>query len=177
MTNPNAPLPESAQDMEQTPYLVYLAIPVEGFDPVDAAANWLNQVVLQGLANADLMAMDLEDQSLWVVHPDDTYEEYTDPVVEAIDMANEDEVYAAVAERLARHGLDLDTVVQRGIVDVELPEPEQPIQRGDAKENPMIATLGAPVTGPCVRCKEEAVLNKDGLCPECLVDMEGVTSS
>lgn len=172
MTNPNAPLPESAADMEKTPYLVYLAIPVEGYDPVDAAARWLNEVVLQGLTSMDLMAMDLEDQSLWVVHPDETYDEYTDPVVEDIDMANEDAVYAAVAERLARDGINLDEIVARGIVDVELPDftpPEEGKKKGKKKK-------GAPVTGPCVRCKEENVLNEDGLCPECVVDLEGASA-
>jgi len=149
MTNPHAALPESAEDMEETPYLVYLAIPVVGYDPVDAVENWFNQVALRGLASSDIMALDLEDQSLWVVHPDETYEEYVD----------EDE------------GADLDLDLVRPTVDVELPEfveekPKKKTKKGKA-----------PVTGPCIRCKEENVLNEDGLCPECVVDMEGLKSS
>lgn len=147
------------------PYLVMLSLPVKGYDPYDAAQQFLNTILLHGLNNQTVRATDLVDDETYVVEPDgDWYvdEDEGDPTSAAFNY---------IIDRLAEAGIELgedrggETIGGREVVDVELP-PEAP-------EEPVVQKAKKPK--PCVRCKQKAVLDEDGHCPECVADLEGAT--
>jgi hypothetical protein len=178
--NPNlAPLEEKV-------YIVALHMVVPGFDPVDAVKMAINRLAVEGVTNQTMRAFDNETEVTYLVPAGQTTY-YEDPDILAEQEAAGEVELEALLPLLGQlsgvYGSEFDeaivTAFQRPTVDVELPEPEPaPEEKPKAKRTrkKKDAEPAAPVTGPCIRCKEENVLNEDGLCPECLVDMEGLSS-
>jgi hypothetical protein len=146
----------------RTPYLIQLGKVVYGHDPGDAADEFIRLTAIEGLATQNFRAWDLVDDEQFIVTPQGWVE-----AEEPDDEEMTPEEYASAIATLLENVKEgeLTYVPSPAIVDVELPEPEEPPQE-DA----------APVTGRCIRCKEENVLNEDGHCPECVADLKGVTA-
>jgi len=172
---------------EERLYLVTLALPVEAFDPVDAVQELLKRVAIEGLSHQTFRVFDDAEGEAFVVNENGEVfedEDYEDDEVATLVTLLE-EITSSIQQVNEEADDDEPTYVpgppKRPTVDVELPE--QPIERGTAVENPMIATPEPKAKkkastkvkhGTCPRCKTEDVdLPKNGVCADCNEDIGG----
>jgi len=168
----------------RTPYLIQLGKVVYGNSPGEATDEFMSLVALEGLSSQNVRAWDLIDDIQYVVTPTGwiesaeidqeeelTSEEYLAALdalaenAEALPGPNEAATNRFVGDPDEMSFFDQDPEPPRGIVDVELPEPtEETEPTEEAEAEPAI----------CTRCKETHPLNEDGLCAQCVADLEGV---
>lgn len=180
-------VPSEPVDVEESSYLVTLAIEVTGYDPVDAVDQALRILAREGLVNQTFLAYSEEEEQVYVVPPGgEDYHLLSD--VE--DEDGESDVPVRLEDLLGQVDAFLKEAREAGLLDgddeldsddLDEPEAEPDPEPVIAAEKPKRAPRKKPAaeaakTASCPRCKtSEVTIVKDGLCQDCLDDIQGGT--